>query len=237
MPAAIQTRCGQMPLEKPTEPYTICAVNGERLVGHVAMDVGRTAGSVVQTLKRRDWLLESAALVAAAAFAPLARAETGKYGILGRAAPEVESSFWIDRAGRATSFSVAAMRGKWIYLKCFQSWCPGCHKYGFPALKKVADHFEDDARFVAVGLQTVFEGFGINTQDKVREIQLRYKLRITMGHDAGDPHADHRPRTMRLYRTGGTPWVVIIAPDGRVVFNDFHIDPDRFIDYLDTKLV
>lgn len=189
----------------------------------------------MQTLNRRAWLLESAALAAGAALAPLARAETEKYGILGRAAPEIDSSFWIDRDGRASNFSIAAARGKWVYLKCFQSWCPGCHKYGFPALKKVADRFEDDTRFTAVGVQTVFEGFGINTQDKVREIQLQYQLPITMGHDAGDPQGDHQPRTMRRYRSGGTPWVVIIDPEGRVVFNDFHIDPERFIAFLDTQ--
>lgn len=169
------------------------------------------------------------------ALAPLVRAETGRYGILGRAAPEIESRYWIDRDGNASTFSIAAARGKWVYLKLFQSWCPGCHKYGFPALKKVADRFDGDTRFVAVALQTVFEGFGINTQDKVREIQLQYQLPITMGHDAGNPQGDHQPRTMRQYRSGGTPWVVIIDPEGRVVYNDFHIDPDRFIAYLDTR--
>lgn len=201
------------------------------------MGAGTARGSLVQSLSRRDWLLESAALATGMALAPLAQAETRPYGILGHTAPEVASSFWIDPEGNATSFSVTESRGKWVYVKCFQSWCPGCHKYGFPALKEVSDHYYGDSRFVAVGLQTVFEGFGVNTQDKVREIQLQYELPITMGHDAGNPNGDYRPQTMRRYRTGGTPWVVIIDPAGRVVYNDFHIDPDRFIEYLDTKLV
>lgn len=192
--------------------------------------------TLVKTLGRRDWLVRSATIAAGAAFAPLLDAETGGYGILGRAAPEIEASYWIDRDGHPTTFSIAAMRGKWIYLKFFQSWCPGCHRYGFPALKKVADRFDGEPRFVAVGLQTVFEGFSINTQDKVRDIQLQYQLPITMGHDAGNPEGDHRPRTMRQYRSGGTPWVVIIDPAGRVVYNEFHIDTDRFIAFLDTKL-
>ncbi|MCG8487744.1 MAG: hypothetical protein MI756_09785 [Chromatiales bacterium] len=34
-----------------------------------------------------------------------------------------------------------------------------------------------------------------------------------MGHDPGDPEAHAQPRTMRNYRTGGTPRVVIIDPE------------------------
>ena len=86
-----------------------------------------------------------------------------------------------------------------------------------------------DPRFVALGIQTVFEGFQTNTRDRVREIQLRYDLNIPMGHDAGNPDGDHRPRTMRDYRTGGTPWIVIIDPQAQVVFNDYHLNTERFI--------
>ena len=31
---------------------------------------------------------------------------------------------------------------------------------------------------------------------------------------------------MREYRTGGTPWVIVIDKQGKVVFNDYHIDRD-----------
>ena len=161
---------------------------------------------------------------------------TNHYGILGQPAPDIHGSNWIDRDGRAAGFSMEETRGRWVYLKCFQSWCPGCHQHGFPALKKVADAFDGDERFVAVGLQTVFEGFSVNTVEKVREIQLRYHLPITMGHDAGDASGDHRPVTMQRYRTGGTPWVVVIEPSGRVVFNDFHVDAERFIEFLKKQL-
>ena len=87
-----------------------------------------------------------------------------------------------------------------------------------------------------VGIQTVFEGFSINTRAAVRELQLRYQLPITMSHDPGDPKGDHRPSTMRNYRTGGTPWVAVIAPSGMVIYNDFHIDADKFIAYLEAQL-
>ncbi len=158
-----------------------------------------------------------------------------RYGILGQMAPDIAAEFWIDPAGKPTTFDMASVRGKWVYLKCFQSWCPGCHRYGFPALKKVADAFRDEDRFVALGVQTVFEGFGVNSGDKVREIQLQYQLPITMGHDPGSQKSGRGSLNMRRFRTGGTPWVVIINPSGQVVYNDYHVNAEKLIDYLHAK--
>jgi thiol-disulfide isomerase/thioredoxin len=158
-----------------------------------------------------------------------------KFGILDQSAPGLTVSYWIDRDGRPTTFELASVRGKWVFLKCFQNWCPGCHSHGFPALKKIADALVDNQGVVIAGIQTVFEGFGSNTQDAVRALQLRYELPIIMGHDPGDPDGEHRPSTMRNYRTGGTPWMILIDPQGFVVFNDFYADPDRLIAFLSQE--
>ena len=32
------------------------------------------------------------------------------------------------------------------------------------------------------------------------------------------------PAIMAAYRSGGTPWFVVIAPDGRVVYDGFGLD-------------
>jgi thiol-disulfide isomerase/thioredoxin len=122
------------------------------------------------------------------------------------------------------------------HLKCFQNWCPGCHKYGFPTLKKVADAFDGDDRVSVAAVQTVFEGFSENTQAAVRELQLRYQLPIPMGHDPARDEHEGLPKTMLSYRTGGTPWVIIIDPLGTVAYNDYHIDGDGFIELLREKL-
>ena len=169
--------------------------------------------------------------------ASLAYSNSERFGIRGQTAPELDAEFWIDRNGEPGHFSILESRGKWIYLKCFQDWCPGCHAHGFPALKKVADAFSGDERVAIIGIQTVFEGFSVNTGDKVRKLQLQYDLPITMGHDAGDPNMDHRPHTMRRYRTGGTPWVIIIDPNGEVLFNDYHINADKLIEYWKSVLI
>ena len=117
----------------------------------------------------------------------LVMAASSDYGIKGLTAPELQVDHWIDGNGDATTFSLSDHQRKWIFLKCFQSWCPGCHSHGFPALKKISDALADNPGVAFAGIQTVFEGHSTNTVDKVREIQLQYDLRLTMGHDPGTP--------------------------------------------------
>jgi thiol-disulfide isomerase/thioredoxin len=175
------------------------------------------------------------ALLAAAGggWLPAALAQTG---IQGLPAPEPLAEFWIDAQGRPTRFSLAAQRGKWVHLKFWQSWCPGCHAHGFPALVKLAAAFADEPRVVNVALQTVFEGFGSNSADKVRQTQLRYRLPIVFGHDPGNGPRAPAGGTMARYRSGGTPWHVVVDPAGQVVFNGFSLDADRAIEALRARL-
>ncbi len=152
-------------------------------------------------------------------------------------APELKASHWIDLNGEPCSFSLAENRGKWVIIYCFQHWCEGCHIYGFPALQSLVAAFADNPMVEVLCIQTVFEGFEENTLDKIRQTQLRYRLPITMGHDAGDPDTDPKPATMRNFGTGGTPWTILIQPDGDVVFSDFHINADNLIEFLNQDTV
>ena len=87
-----------------------------------------------------------------------------------------------------------------------------------------------------MAIQTVFEGYRINTEDKLRENQLKYDLKIPMAHAAGNPQTHSIPEIMRNYRSGGTPWTVIIDPYGRVVFNQFHIDANPATELINVML-
>ena len=159
-----------------------------------------------------------------------AKAASPQYGIEGRIAPELKVGYWIDKNGDATHFQLSDHANKWVFIKCFQSWCPGCHAHGFPALKKISDALADNPAIACAGIQTVFEGRYTNTVDKVREIQMRYDLRIPMGHDPGVD--DGYPATMNDYRTGGTPWMILINPQREVVYNNYNINADKVIEYL-----
>jgi len=148
----------------------------------------------------------------------------------------------IDGQGKEQApFSIAANKGKWIYLKCFQEWCPACHSVGFPNLQKLVAEFPNHENLVSAVVQTTFEGHWTNTFSALRKNQLRYSLDLPFGHDPGNielpaEEAGRYPATMASYRTGGTPWVVLINPDGLVVFNDFHINMDSLITYFKKEL-
>ena len=100
---------------------------------------------------------------------------------------------------------------------------------GFPTLKKLTEAFKGIDSVVFLSVQTVFEGHSLNTRAKLRSNQVKYKLKIPMAHDAGEPQSNPIPKTMRKYRSGGTPWTVIIDPAGQVVYNQFHIRVDQAV--------
>jgi len=159
-----------------------------------------------------------------------------KYGIRNFEAPEIVLDYWIDADGKPTEFSVNEQKGKWLFMKFFQNWCPGCHKSGFPTLQKFVAEFNDHPDVEAIAVQTVFEGFDVNSKKAVRELQLRYELPITMGHDVGTDLTGNHPLSMINYRTGGTPWLVLVDPEGTVVYNDFHVDPASLIEYVKQQV-
>ena len=47
---------------------------------------------------------------------------------------------------------------------------------------------------------------------------------------------DGYPNTMRGYRTGGTPWHIVIDPRGRVIYDGFSIDADYAIAFIREQL-
>ena len=190
---------------------------------------------------RRRLMVKTAAGVAVATgiTLPAARAQTSngiRWGIEGREAPEIELDYWIDANGEPGHFSVLESRGKWVFLKCFQDWCPGCHRSGFPTLQAFSKRFHDHPDVAIAAIQTVFEGHKTNTVEDVRKLQLRYDLPIVMGHDPGDPETDARPVTMVKYFTGGTPWLILIDPEGKVAYNNYHVDSGKLIEYVAEQI-
>ncbi len=151
-----------------------------------------------------------------------------KLGIMGLQAPSWEVEKWIDGNGdEMATIDLKDFEGKVVYLYGFQSWCPGCHKYGFPSLKALTEEFKGNEEVVFVAVQTVFEGHHTNTKNKLRKMQEKYDLRIPFGHDSGDKTTRNRSKILTNYRTGGTPWVVIIDTEGTVMYNDFHIEVEK----------
>lgn len=151
-----------------------------------------------------------------------------------KTAPELRVAYWIDGEGaERVPLQLADLGGGYKVLFCFQDWCPGCHSSGFPTLKQLVERLADRG-FGFAAIQTVFEGAESNTVEKVRENQLKYGLKIPFGHDL-PADGQSQPSLMTDYRTGGTPWFVLIDPLGQVVFSDFRLDASRLIAALEAK--
>lgn len=157
------------------------------------------------------------------------RTKRNELGIVGQRAPNWSISEWMQLPEGVTTLNVNDFRGKVLYLYFFQSWCPGCHSSGFPTLQNLHREFADDDDVAFVVVQTTFEGHEQNGADKLLPTAERYGLRIPFGQSAG---ASGTPEIMREYRTGGTPWVVLINKQGDVDFNDFHIDPNGAVEAI-----
>jgi len=152
-------------------------------------------------------------------------------GIVGLPAPQLERIQWVDENGNERNPVTLEELGRGFkILYFFQDWCAGCHRHGFPTFATLAEELGDkDVGLAAI--QTVFEGAEVNTFVRLRENQRRYGLRVPFGHAIADP-ADTVPAIMSAYRAGGTPWFVVIAPDGRVVYDGFLLVADGLIEAL-----
>ena len=147
-------------------------------------------------------------------------------------APEFNVKHWVDPSGNKTKqIKLSDFKDKFKVIFCFQSWCPGCHSRGLPALKKMVDGLENNNKIYFLAVQTVFEGFEANTYDKMLETQKKYELKIPFGHDAGDDDKS-TSNIMKNYKTGGTPWFIFIDQHDNVVFADFHLNEDAAIKFL-----
>ncbi len=107
---------------------------------------------------------------------------------------------------------------------------------GFPTLKKLTEVFKDNDQVKFWAVQTVFEGYSINSQAKLRKNQLKYDVKIPMAHAPGNNETHEIPPIMRAYRSGGTPWAVIIDPAGKVIYNHFHIEADQAVAVIQKLL-
>ena len=159
--------------------------------------------------------------------------DTDLDGLVGELAPELGVTDWLDPSGQPLpAWGLAQMPGAWKVVFCFQDHCPGCHTHGFPALQRLVDAWRG-SRFVSfAAVQTVFEDFDENTRERGLANQARLALPIPFGHDAGEGRAGAGSVLMQRFRTGGTPWFILVDPQGVVAFSHFHVDAERLNAFL-----
>lgn len=155
------------------------------------------------------------------------------YGIGGQKAPEWNVKDWVNGNGnKIEPIKLSDYKGKFKVIYCFQSWCPGCHSVGLPSLQAMTEALKDNDNVKFLAVQTVFEGASSNTYEKMLEVQKKYNLKIPFGQDNGDETTRNISNIMYNYRTGGTPWFIFIDQEDNVVFNDYHLNTDKAIEFL-----
>jgi len=156
--------------------------------------------------------------------APLVSAQERRSPLIGKPAPTWGVGKWFNLPEGKSSLDVSDFKGKVVYLYCFQSWCPGCHKHGFPTLLALQERFKGNPDVVFLTVQTTFEGFSTNSAAAAERTGEKYKLTIPVGQSGSEAE---RSVLMRNYRTGGTPWTIVIGKDGTVRYSDFHLTVEQ----------
>lgn len=103
-----------------------------------------------------------------------------------------------DLDGRPVT--LAALKGKVVWLNFFASWCPPCQQET-PILRSLADSYRDR------GLEVVGVSVQETTAADVKAYADRYRLRYTIGFD-GSGHV------LRAYRVFALPTQFFIDVDG-----------------------
>jgi len=141
--------------------------------------------------------------------------------------PALRVPYWIDAEGQEReSLSLSELGDGYKVIFCFKAECPGCHARGFPTMQKLVKGLDGKGFGFAV-IHTAFDDDPRNSQDRIREMQLKYDLKVPFGHDpkVGNDY----PTFMQDYRTRGTPYFIVIDPAGEIAFSDFSLDADRLI--------
>lgn len=115
--------------------------------------------------------------------------------------------FVLPAGDEAESFVLSSLRGRWVLLEFWASWCPDCQE-ATPALKAIHDKYAPKG-LVCVGVSS--DGDADAWQAYVRDngmdwIQLRDKAGLGEGSVA------------RRYRVAWIPTLYLLSPDGTVVF-------------------
>ena len=66
--------------------------------------------------------------------------------------------------------------------------------------------------------------------------QAHHLDRIPFGHDDGSNTGNKYSNMLDNYKTGGTPWHIIIDKDGIVVFDGFEIEAQQAVRVLEAAL-
>lgn len=146
--------------------------------------------------------------------------------MLQRPAPELTVSRWFNTPAPLT---LAALRGRVVWLHAFQMLCPGCVSLSIPQAQKIGQVFRHSDLQV-IGLHTVFEHHAAMTPVALEAFLHEYRITHPVGVDqpSGEP-GGLLPVTMARYGFQGTPSSVLIGRDGSILSARFGTEDDMVV--------
>lgn len=138
-----------------------------------------------------------------------------------RPAPGWTIAHWLNAKA---PLSLAALRGRVIFVTAFQMLCPGCVSTGLPQAQRVRATF-GESDLAVVGLHTVFEHQEAQgSKEALAAFLHEYRIGFPVGIDAQSAGGGV-PQTMRAYNMQGTPTTLLIDREGRLRLHKFgHVD-------------
>ena len=118
--------------------------------------------------------------------------------------------------------SLQSLRGKWVVLDFWGSWCPWCIK-GFDKMKEYYEKYKDLCTFVGVCCRDTKE-------DWLAAVE-KYQLPWTNLYS--DPKAQPAQSVEVIYAVPGYPTKIVISPEGEISKIVVGEDP-AFYEALDT---
>ncbi len=127
--------------------------------------------------------------------------------------PELQVSTWLNTD---EPLSLEKLRGNVVAIYAFQMLCPGCVEHSIPQARKVHALFTAHGVKV-IGLHTVFEHHDAMTEVSLKAFLYEYGIEFPVAIDMpSTTEGGLIPETMRTYKMGGTPTLLLIDRKGRL---------------------
>ena len=145
---------------------------------------------------------------------------------------DIQAASWLRVA---PGWTPGALRGKPVALFAFQMLCPACVSHSLPQARRLARLFEPE-QLAVIGLHTVFEHHEAMSPVALTAFLHEYRVDFPVAIDRHAP-GQPMPETMRLLQLKGTPSLVLLDAQGRVVLNHFGAMDDLALGTLIGRLV
>ncbi len=144
-------------------------------------------------------------------------------------APDFFGLEWYNsKHERIKNIRLADIKGKLTFIDVFIKTCPGCPK-SHKIFKKIYNKYKNRKDVQFFGIQSVSYGHERNNLEGLKEIRKEYGFDFPMAQD-------DQAVVIAQYGAGGTPWNIVIGPEGTIEHNYFFISEEDADKYVSTLL-